>query len=177
MRLGFLVPAAALLALVGLLAYGLTRDPHTLPSALIGDPVPAFSIPKLNSGGALTATTLRGQVSVVNIWASWCVGCRVEHALVSELAQRSAVPVYGINYKDQPDAARRWLARYGNPYTAIGVDASGSVGIDWGLSGVPETFIIDAEGIVRYKQVGPIDRQALEQKILPLLRRLQHENA
>ncbi|MDN5863201.1 MAG: DsbE family thiol:disulfide interchange protein [Salinisphaera sp.] len=177
-RLRFLLPVVVLAALIGLLAFGLTRNPHILPSALIGKPAPQFSLPKVaKPEQILTSAAFQGQVSVVNVWASWCVACRAEHAVVSELARRSDAVIFGLNYKDQRPAAMRWLEHFGNPYRAVAFDASGSVAIDWGVTGVPETFIIDANGIVRYKQTGPVTLQVLEQKILPLLKRLQKEAA
>lgn len=177
-RLHFALPALVTVALVGLLAYGLTRDPGKIDSALIGRSAPAFDVPRLTEPQSrFNDARLQGQVSLFNVWASWCVGCRVEHELLAELAERAKVPVYGLNYKDRREDALRWLRRYGNVYAASGYDPSGVVGIDWGVAAVPETFVMDAEGVVRYKQTGPITRSVLEETLLPLLRRLKETEA
>lgn len=174
----FALPGAAVLALIGLLAFGLTRDPSVLPSALIGEPAPAFSVPQLRDPEQIISEeALAGQVSVLNVWASWCVACRAEHAVIKQITKLSGVPVYGLNYKDSRAAALRWLEQFGDPYAASIFDASGTVGMDFGVYGVPETFVLDANGVVRYKHVGPVTMQALEETILPLLARLQREAA
>lgn len=177
-RLSFLLPVAAIVVLIAFLGYGLTRDPSVIPSALIGQPAPEFAVPRLQQPDQLiTNDVFAGQVSVLNVWASWCVACRAEHPLVEELASRSDAQVLGLNYKDERADAMGWLARYGNPFAAIPFDYNGTVGIDWGVAAVPETFIIDRAGVVRFKQVGPIDRDTLEQQMLPLIQRLQNEPA
>lgn len=174
MRASYLLPVLAVLVLVGLLAYGLTRDPTKIGSALIGRAAPAFDLPQLIDPDArLSDRDLYDRVSVLNVWASWCLGCRQEHALLAELAERAQVPVYGLNYKDRRQDALRWLERYGNLYVATGYDPEGRVGIDWGVAAVPETFVLDAEGVIRYKQIGAITRRDLEKKLLPLLRQLK----
>lgn len=174
MRAGHLAPVLVVLALVGLLAYGLTRDPSKIESVLIGRPAPAFDLPRLkNPDARFDDSALRGRVSVLNVWASWCLGCRQEHPLLSRLSERAGVPVYGLNYKDRRQDALRWLERYGDPYAASGHDPAGRAGIDWGVAAVPETFVIDAEGIIRYKQIGAITPRDLEEKLLPLLRQLK----
>lgn len=174
MRAGYLIPIITVAVLVGLLAYGLTQDPTKIDSALIGRKTPAFDLPRLTEPGArLSERDLGRQVSLFNVWASWCLGCRQEHELLAELSERAGVPVYGLNYKDERGDALRWLERYGNLYAAIGYDPAGRVGIDWGVAGVPETFVVDAEGIIRYKQIGAITRRDLEEKLLPLLQRLK----
>lgn len=158
--------------LVVLLAIGLTRNPREVPSPLIGKPVPVFSLPPvLGRPLGLSDKDLKGQVSVVNVFASWCIPCRQEHPLIQRLARE--VPVHGLNYKDRPEDAARWLDELGDPYTRTGADLDGRVAIDWGVYGVPETFLIDREGRIAYKQIGPITPQILEEKILPLLRRLK----
>jgi cytochrome c biogenesis protein CcmG/thiol:disulfide interchange protein DsbE len=116
---------------------------------------------------------MRGQVWLFNVWASWCVSCREEHPLLVELARAGTVPVIGLNYKDQTPDALQWLAQHGNPYLLSAVDANGNIGIDYGVYGVPETFVIDKQGVIRYKQIGPITPQALQEKILPLVAQLQ----
>jgi len=170
----FIIPALVIAGLIGLLGYGLTRDPSVLPSTLIGKPAPSFELPRLKQPDRLvTAVDLAGEVSVVNFWASWCLGCREEHALLAELGERGAVPVYGMNYKDTRQQALRWLERYGDIYAAHAYDKRGRVGIDWGVSAVPETYVLDAEGVIRHKHVGAIGREDLEQTLLPLIQRLR----
>jgi cytochrome c biogenesis protein CcmG/thiol:disulfide interchange protein DsbE len=167
-RLLYLIPVAVFVAVGIGLAVGLTRDPGTLPSALIDHPVPAFDLPGLDGGEGFSNTDLKGRVSLVNVFASWCVPCRVEHPVLMKLAE-SGVRIYGINYKDSADQALAWLAELGNPFQKIGADRNGRVGIEWGVYGVPETFVVDAEGRIRHKQVGPIQARDLEQTLLPIL--------
>ena len=170
----FLLPLGIFVLLAVFLAIGLTRDPREVPSPLIDKPAPAFTLHELHAPGkSLSAADLKGQVWLLNVWASWCVSCREEHPLLVELGKANVVPIYGLNYKDKPDAAMAWLGEMGNPYKASIVDADGRVGIDYGVYGVPETFVIDRDGIVRYKQIGPVTPQALKEKILPLVRKLQ----
>jgi len=170
----FLLPLAVFLALAVALAAGLRHDPRELPSALVGRPAPAFVLPVLGSEGRkLALDDMRGKVWLLNVWASWCTACRAEHPLLVAFAARSQVPLYGLNYKDDGNAAREWLQRMGNPYTASLVDADGHVGIDFGVYGVPETFVIDKAGIVRYRQVGPVTPEVLERKLIPLLETLE----
>ncbi|HHO69558.1 MAG TPA: DsbE family thiol:disulfide interchange protein, partial [Gammaproteobacteria bacterium] len=141
--LRYLTPLLLFLALAGLLYKGLSLDPHRVPSPLIGKPAPAFSLPRLQQPDAvLSSDDLKGKVSLLNVWATWCVACRAEHPLLVQLA-RQGVPIYGLNYKDKRPDAQRWLQRYGNPYLANAFDADGRVGIDWGVYGTPETFVID----------------------------------
>jgi cytochrome c biogenesis protein CcmG/thiol:disulfide interchange protein DsbE len=168
------IPLAIFLVLVAFLWVGLGRDPSVVPSPLIGKPAPPFRLALLHKPGELLqAEDLKGKVWLLNVWASWCVSCRVEHPLLMQLAKTNVVPVYGLDYKDKPDDGRAWLAQNGDPYTASIVDADGRVGIDYGVYGVPETFLIDKAGIVRYKQIGPLTPEALKEKILPLVRELQ----
>jgi cytochrome c biogenesis protein CcmG/thiol:disulfide interchange protein DsbE len=170
----FLLPLGIFVVLAVFLAIGLTRDPREVPSPLIDKPAPAFTLKELHAPArSLSAADLKGQVWLLNVWASWCVSCREEHPLLVELGRANVVPIYGLNYKDKPDAAMAWLGEMGNPYKASIVDGDGRVGIDYGVYGVPETFVIDREGIVRYKQIGPVTPQALKEKILPLVRKLQ----
>ena len=168
------IPLAIFAVLIVFLYIGLYRDPREVPSPLIGKPAPEFRLVKLHAPGeTLGVADLKGSVWLLNVWASWCVSCRVEHPLLVQLAKAGIVPVYGLDYKDKPDDGIAWLAQHGNPYTASLVDRDGRVGIDYGVYGVPETFLIDKAGIVRYKQIGPLTPEALEEKILPLVRELQ----
>ncbi|MDT6964015.1 DsbE family thiol:disulfide interchange protein [Cupriavidus sp. SZY C1] len=172
----FLLPLALFLAIVLALGAGLRHDPRELPSALVGKPAPAFALPVLAArDGPRTVTTadLRGKVWILNVWASWCAACRSEHPLLVDFAARSPVPVYGLNYKDTPPAALAWLREMGDPYRQSLVDADGRAGIDFGVYGVPETYVIDAQGVVRYRQVGPLTRDVLEHRIQPLLDQLR----
>ncbi len=174
MRKAFLIPLGLFVLLVLFLAIGLTRDPRTVPSPLINKPAPAFSLPELNQADQVVSPKkMLGKVWLLNVWASWCTGCRAEHHLVVQLANKHHVDVYGLNYKDNPADARKWLAQFGNPYRANAMDISGRVGIDWGVYGVPETFVIDKQGMIRYKQIGPITNDAIEKNLLPLIVRLQ----
>lgn len=172
----FVLPLAVFLAIVVALGAGLRHDPRELPSALVGRPAPAFALPVLDTSAGtqtLRAADLHGKVWILNVWASWCAACRTEHPVLVDFAARSPVPVYGLNYKDTVPAAQAWLQQMGNPYVLSGVDADGRVGIDFGVYGVPETYIIDAQGVVRYRQVGPVTPDVLERQIKPLLRQLQ----
>lgn len=172
--LAFLVPLALFAGVVALLAVGLTRNPREVPSPLIGKPVPKFSLPPVKGRALGLATAdLKGEVSLVNVFASWCVPCRQEHPLFMELKAKGVVTIHGINYKDSPEDAARWLEELGDPYARTGADLDGRVSIDWGVYGVPETFLIDREGRIAYKQIGPITPQVLEQKILPQINRLK----
>jgi cytochrome c biogenesis protein CcmG, thiol:disulfide interchange protein DsbE len=171
--LRYLVPLALFLGIVAFLGAGLKLNPRDLPSPLIGKPAPAFKLALLdNANNQLSRDDLLGQPWVLNVWASWCAPCRDEHPLVLELARRQKVPVYGLNYKDQRSAASNWLAQLGNPYRATLVDADGRVGIDYGVYGVPETFVIDRLGVVRFKHTGPLTPDVLRSKIEPLLKEL-----
>ena len=175
-RLPYLLPLGLFLVLALYFAIGLTKDPKIIPSALIDKPAPEFILPPVAGGtspGFATADLKKGQVSVVNVFASWCVPCRAEHPEINKLAKMGIVPVYGLNYKDTPQAARAWLDKLGDNYTATGADESGRVGIDWGVYGVPETFIVDGTGRIRFKHVGPIVGDKLETEILPLIRSIQ----
>ena len=171
-----LLPAALFAALAAAFYWGLMNSDDRLPSALIGRAVPEFDLPPIEGrDDGLSSSDLQGEVSIVNVWASWCVPCRVEMPLLVELAAQGTVPIHGINYKDAPDAALAFLDETGDPYTRIGADRSGRASIDWGVYGLPETFVIDAQGRIAYKHVGPFDRRSLEQDILPVVRRLQSE--
>jgi len=169
-----LIPVVVFVALCGFLLVGLWRDPREVPSPLIGKPAPAFTLAQLHEPSkTLAPADLKGQVWLLNVWASWCVSCREEHPLLVELRNAKIVPIVGLDYKDEPAAGMRWLTQNGNPYDVSVVDRSGNVGIDWGVYGVPETFVVDKAGVIRYKQIGPITVDALKTKILPLVRELQ----
>jgi cytochrome c biogenesis protein CcmG/thiol:disulfide interchange protein DsbE len=169
----YLIPLAVFAVLAGFLAVGLNLNPREVPSPLVGKPAPAFTQPRLEAPEARVAhSELQGRVWVLNVWASWCVPCLAEHPLVTELARDSGVAVVGLNYKDKAEDATRWLARHGNPYTMVLTDRDGAVGIDYGVYGVPETFVVDRAGVIRHKHIGPITPQALRDEILPLVRRL-----
>ena len=169
----YLLPLAAFLVMAGFLAFGLKLDPHEVPSPLIDKPAPAFRAALLSSPDkALTRDELVGKAFILNVWASWCAPCRDEHPLWVDYARRSPVPIYGLNYKDTAQAGQAWLRQLGNPYAESLTDPDGRIGIDYGVYGVPETFVIDRAGIVRMKHVGPITPQVLREKIEPMLRRL-----
>lgn len=173
-RLFFAVPVVGFAVLTGLFALGLRRDPNKLPSTLIEQAVPEFSLPPVEGRTlGLSSGDLKGEVSLVNFFASWCVPCRVEHPLFLDLHKKRAVPVHGINYKDRPEDAARWLNQRGDPYTRTGADLDGRVGIDWGVYGLPETFVIDAGGRIAYKHIGVLTEQALAGTILPLVDKLR----
>jgi cytochrome c biogenesis protein CcmG/thiol:disulfide interchange protein DsbE len=170
-----LIPLAVFVVLTGFLFAGLWRDPREVPSPLIDKPAPQFSLAQLADPGTKLGTTdMKGQVWLLNVWASWCVSCREEHPLLVELGKAKIVPIIGLNYKDESAPGKQWLAQNGDPYTTSVVDRDGRVGIDFGVYGVPETFVIDKGGTIRYKQIGPITPEALEKKILPLVRELQN---
>ncbi len=169
----FLIPIAIFIAIGLLLAYGLSLDPKKIPSPLVGKPLPAFALADLHKPNqTITSESLRGKVYLLNVWASWCVACREEHPLLVELARTKAVPIIGLNYKDKRNDALRWLEGLGNPYDRSLSDIDGRVGIDLGVYGVPETFVIDKAGVIRYKHIGPISPDAWRDKIAPLLREL-----
>lgn len=170
------LPFIAFLALAALLYAGIqlssTRDPNAIPSPLIGKPAPNFSLPDFNDPTrTVTNVDLLGQPYLLNVWASWCPTCRIEHPIISEVAKRGLVKVVGYNYKDEPDEARRWLQQFGDPYHLIIADQDGRRAIDWGIYGAPETFLIDAQGIVVFKHAGPVTWDIVQEKILPLLQK------
>ncbi len=172
----YLLPLAVFALLLGFLTVGLRLDPREVPSPLVGRPAPAFDLPLLDAPQRrLSPRDLHGQVWLLNVWASWCVACRQEHPLLVEFAKTATVPIYGLNYKDQRDAALDWLNRFGNPYTQSLSDSEGLAGIDYGVYGVPETFVIDKAGVIRHKQIGPVTPEALRDTLLPLLKKLQDE--
>ena len=170
----FLIPFGIFLVLAVFLAVGLNLNPREVPSPLIDKPAPAFQLPQLHdSGRTLTPQDMKGKVWVFNVWASWCVACVEEHPLLVELSKRNLVPILGLNYKDNRADALQWLQKRGDPYTLSAQDADGRVGIDYGVYGVPETYVIDKEGIIRFKRIGPVTPKVLDEQILPLVKRLQ----
>ena len=169
----YLVPLLVFLMLVGFLALGLNLKPREIPSPLVGKLAPVFSLPTLAAPGqTLSTQELRGKVWVLNVWASWCVACREEHALMVEMSKLNVVPIYGLNYKDKRDDALAWLTQFGNPYVASLSDTEGLVGIDYGVYGVPETFVIDKAGMIRHKIIGPVTPTTLREVLLPLVAKL-----
>jgi cytochrome c biogenesis protein CcmG/thiol:disulfide interchange protein DsbE len=172
-----LAPLLAFLALAVGLGWALFRgDPRIVPSALIDKPVPEFQLPPVQGRTlGLSSEELKGEVSLVNVFASWCVSCREEHPLFMQIKAADTVPIHGLNYKDRPQDAAAWLDDLGDPYTRTGADLNGRVAIDWGVYGVPETFVVSADGRIAYKHIGPVTREVLEESILPLVRNLQQE--
>lgn len=171
MKVRFLIPVAVFAVLVVFLAVGLTRKPREIPSPLIDKPAPAFTLTQLsNPGKTFSPADLKGKVWLLNVWASWCVACREEHPVLLEFAKTQAAPIVGLDYKDERSAALVFLRQGGDPYVLSVMDADGRVGIDYGVVGVPETFVVDAAGIIRYKHTGPVTRRVLEEKILPVVR-------
>lgn len=170
----FLLPLVIFLVVVGFLAVGLNLDPREVPSPLVGKPAPVFNLPRLdNPQKMISNKDMLGQVWLFNVWASWCGACKDEHPVLVSLAKSGVVPVYGMDYKDTRFDAIQWLAQRGNPYVATAVDEDGRVGIDYGVYGVPETYVIDKSGVIAYKQIGPVTEEVLRDKILPLVKRLQ----
>lgn len=172
-----IVPLAIAAMVGGAFYWGLLNSDDRLPSTLIGRLAPDFALPPIEGrNDGLSSEDLRGEVTIVNVWASWCVPCRLEMPMLVKLAETGTVPIYGINYKDEPAEALKFLAELGDPYNRIGADRNGRASIEWGVYGLPETFVIDGDGQITYKHVGPFDRQVLEEKILPIVRRLQAEH-
>lgn len=174
MKAKFLIPLVLFIVLVVFLAIGLNRDPHEVPSPLIGKPAPYFELPQLaDPSKNFSPESMKGQTWILNVWASWCVACREEHPVLVELGKLNVAPIVGLDYKDKRDDALAMLARQGNPYVLSVSDANGRVGIDYGVYGVPETYVIDKEGIIRFKHIGPITMNLLNQKMIPLLGQLK----
>ena len=172
-RLAGYLPLLVFLVIAVFFAIGLTLNPRDIPSPLIGKTVPEFSLPPVKGRAlGLSSADLRGQVSLVNVFASWCVACREEHPVLMRLRQEGLVPIHGINYKDKPDDAQAWLNELGDPYARTGADISGRVGIDWGVYGVPETYVIDRDGRIVHKHIGAITPKALRDTIMPILDKL-----
>jgi cytochrome c biogenesis protein CcmG, thiol:disulfide interchange protein DsbE len=172
--LRYLVPLAIFALLIAFLYRGLSLDPKLVPSPLVGKPMPTFSLTRLeNPAVTISDADFRGKVTLLNVWATWCVSCRREHETLVQLAKTGQVDIYGLNYKDNREEANRWLKRLGNPYVANAFDSDGRVGIDWGVYGAPETFIIDREGIIRHKHIGPLTIEIINEEILPLVAKLK----
>jgi len=174
MKAKFLIPLLLFVVLVIFLAVGLNRNPQELPSPLINKQAPAFEIPQLaEANKTFSPASMKGQVWILNVWASWCVACREEHPVLVELAKSQVAPVIGLDYKDKREDALAMLTRQGNPYLLSAFDGNGRVGIDYGVYGVPETYVIDKAGIIRFKHIGPLTMQLLNQKIFPLVSELK----
>ena len=169
----FLVPLGAFVVLLGFLAVGLTLKPREIPSTLIDKPAPEFTAPQLQDPSkTFSPADMKGKVWLLNVWASWCVSCRQEHPLLVKLARTGEVPIVGLDYKDDAVAGMAWLRDWGNPYILSASDTNGRIGMDYGVYGVPETYLIDKEGMIRYKQIGPLTPEAIEKTILPKVREL-----
>jgi cytochrome c biogenesis protein CcmG/thiol:disulfide interchange protein DsbE len=172
--LRYLIPLGIFLVLVIFFAVGLQLDPREVPSPLIDKPAPAFEVAQLHRPEARIGTDqLRGQVWLLNVWASWCFACRSEHPHLVELSRQKLVPIYGLNYKDERADALRWLQQFGDPYTVSAHDLDGRVGLDYGVYGVPETFLIDRDGVIRHKHIGPLNPDIINNTIMPMVRQLQ----
>lgn len=175
--LKYIIPLALFIVLAVFLALGLKGKPGEIPSPLLNKPAPAFAAPKLNVvNEKLSPADLKGKVWLFNVWASWCVSCRAEHPVINQLAQQQAATIIGLNYKDDPEAAKKWLETLGNPYNDSVMDTDGRIGIDWGVYGVPETFVMDKQGTVRYKHTGPVTTEDVQKIFLPLIAKLQAES-
>lgn len=169
----YAIPLGIFILMAGLLGYGLKLDPRLIPSPLIDKPAPAFLLARLHAPQhQVSEKDFQGQVWVLNVWASWCVACRAEHEVIKRLSGLGMARVIGLNYKDNPEDARRWLQELGDPYALSLMDRDGRVGIDWGVYGVPETFIIDKDGLIRYKHIGPITLESLDREVIPMLKKL-----
>ena len=168
------LPLGIFLVLAVFLAVGLGLNPREVPSPLIDKAAPAFRLPQLQDPAQTLGTDdLKGRVWILNVWASWCVACLDEHPILVEFSRQNVLPIYGLNYKDKREDALAWLGKHGNPYTLSIQDPDGRVGIDYGVYGVPETYVIDGKGVIRYKRIGPVTKQILQEKILPLVRQLR----
>ncbi|HLA13319.1 MAG TPA: DsbE family thiol:disulfide interchange protein [Pyrinomonadaceae bacterium] len=169
----YLIPLALFGVLVIFLAIGLGNDPREVPSPLINKPAPSFQLAQLHEPTkTFSAQEMEGKVWLLNVWASWCVSCREEHPVLLDLSRKGTLPIYGLNYKDKREDGLGWLREFGDPYVLSAVDSDGRVGIDYGVYGVPESYLIDREGVIRFKQIGPVSPEVLEKKILPLAQEL-----
>lgn len=174
----YIIPIVLFFVLVAFLFIGLYRDPSEVPSPLIGKPAPQFELPLLNDAqNVISEKEFLGKVSLLNVWATWCYACRQEHPILNDLAGRKIVNIYGLNYKDIAVDARQYLINFGNPYIANAFDEKGRVGIEWGVYGAPETFLIDKKGIIRYKHIGPLTTEMVENALLPLIQKLENESS
>jgi cytochrome c biogenesis protein CcmG/thiol:disulfide interchange protein DsbE len=170
----YLLPVLVFAGLLAVFAVGLQRDPSYVPSPLVGKPAPDFSLAALEDPSrTVTRADLLGKVSLVNVWGTWCTGCRQEHDVLMEIARESGIPIYGLNWKDDPALARRWLLELGNPYVAVAMDLDGRAAIDWGVYGAPETFLLDADGTVLYKHIAPLTMEIWRREFVPRIRDAQ----
>lgn len=170
----FIWPFVIFVTLAGFLYVGLHLNPHEVPSPLVGKPAPAFSLAQLHDPSKqFSPQDMKGQVWLLNVWASWCVSCKIEHPILLALSRKNIVPIYGLDYKDKREAGMAWLQEGGDPYVLSASDMEGRIGIDYGVYGVPETYVIDKQGVIRYKQIGPVTHESLREKILPLVAELQ----
>lgn len=170
----YVLPLGVFLVLAIFLGIGLTLNPREVPSPFINKPAPQFRLSQLHDfQQTFSPEEMQGKVWLLNVWASWCVACRAEHPLLMEMARRGDINIYGLNYKDAPNDAKAWLVEHGNPYKLSSVDFDGRVGIDYGVYGVPETFLIDKQGVIRHKVIGPITREELTTKLLPMIKQLE----
>jgi cytochrome c biogenesis protein CcmG/thiol:disulfide interchange protein DsbE len=169
----FLIPLGIFLVLVLFLAVGLRLNPREVPSPFIGKAAPAFTLTQLHEPERhFSPQDMKGKVWLLNVWASWCVSCRQEHPVLMDFSRQNVVPILGLNYKDGREDGINWLAQFGNPYTLSAFDSNGRIGIDYGVYGVPETFVIDKQGLIRYKHVGPLTPKIISEKLLPLIKEL-----
>jgi cytochrome c biogenesis protein CcmG/thiol:disulfide interchange protein DsbE len=172
----FVLPLGIFALLVALLGVGLSLNPREVPSPLIGKAAPPFELPRLHEPDkSFSPAEMKGKVWVFNVWASWCAACRDEHPVLADFAKTGLAPLYGLNYKDRREDAIEWLKRFGDPYQASIVDTEGRVGIDYGVYGVPETYVIDRQGVIRYKRIGPVTPQILKDKMIPLITELKRD--
>ena len=170
----FILPFVIFMIVAVFLFVGLGLNPHEVPSPLVGKPAPAFSLPQLHEPDKqFSLQDMKGKVWLFNVWASWCTACEQEHPLFMEISRRNLVPLYGMDYKDKREDGMAWLQQHGNPYTLVVSDAEGRVGIDYGVYGVPETYLIDKQGVIQYKHIGVVTEKDLSEKILPLVKELQ----
>jgi cytochrome c biogenesis protein CcmG, thiol:disulfide interchange protein DsbE len=170
----FLAPLAVFAALVVFMLVALEKPPMQIPSPLIGKPMPAYRVPVLGTAGSFSPASMQGHVWVLNVWASWCPGCREEHPLLIEVGRKSGVTLVGLNYKDAAEPAQRWLGIHGDPFRTTALDADGRVGLELGVYGVPETFVIDKQGVIRLRHAGPLTEDAVRTRIEPLLKALNN---
>jgi cytochrome c biogenesis protein CcmG, thiol:disulfide interchange protein DsbE len=176
-RWAALVPVGVLSVIMGFFAVGLTRDPHQLPTMMVDRPMPAFQLQQLSDDTPnFTSDKLKGHVTLVNVFGSWCVSCVAEHPMLMDLSRQNLVTIHGVDWRDTPREGAAWLARYGNPYASVGLDADSRLAIDLGVTGAPETFLVDKAGRVRYKQIGPITEEIWEETLAPLVRSLEEES-
>jgi len=170
----FILPFVVFMIMAAFMYVGLGLNPREVPSPLVGKPAPAFTLPQLHEPSKqFSPQDMKGKVWMLNVWASWCTACEGEHPVFMDLARQNIVPIYGMDYKDKREDGEAWLRKHGNPYALVVSDAEGRVGIDYGVYGVPETYLIDKQGVIRHKQIGAVTPEVLNEKILPLIKELQ----